>query len=183
MTMPYIGAGATDGIVPEKASYYMIYQEGLYVGYRYYETRYEDYVQGTGHAGAYDYQDTVAFPFGHGLSYTKFQYGEATCRKSGNGYKVSIDVTNVGDREGKEVVQMYIGDDECTLARPVKELKGFKKVTVKPGQTIKVTFDITQDMLKFYDPAQKGWVLEKGSFTAYVGSASDDIRSSVSFVL
>ena len=78
---------------------------------------------------------------------------------------------------------MYIGDDECTLARPVKELKGFKKVTVKPGQTIKVTFDITQDMLKFYDPAQKGWVLENGSFTAYVGSASDDIRSSVSFVL
>ena len=75
---------------------------------------------------------------------------------------------------------MYIGDDECTLARPVKELKGFKKVTVKPGQTIKVTFDITQDMLKFYDP-ERGWVLEEGEFTAYVGAASDDIRSIVKF--
>lgn len=123
------------------------------------------------------------YAFGHGLSYTTFQYGEVTCRKSGKGYKVSVDVTNVGDCEGKEVVQMYIGDDECTLARPVKELKGFKKVPVKPGQTVKVTFDITQDMLKFYDPAQKDWDLEKGSFTAYVGAASDDIRSSVSFVL
>lgn len=92
-------------------------------------------------------------------------------------------MTNVGGCEGKEVVQMYIGDDECTLARPVKELKGFKKVAVKPGQTVKVTFDITPDMLKFYDPTQNGWVLEDGSFTVYLGAASDDIRSTVSFEL
>ena len=143
------------------------YKESIFVGYRWAEKQ----------------NIKPLFAFGHGLSYTTFQYGEATCRKSGKGYKVSVDVTNVGGCEGKEVVQMYIGDDECTLARPVKELKGFKKVAVKPGQTVKVTFDITPDMLKFYDPAQNGWVLEDGSFTVYLGAASDDIRSTVSFEL
>ena len=94
---------------------------------------------------------------------------------------MSVEVTNVGDREGKEVVQLYIGDDESTLERPVKELKGFKKVSLKPGQTEKVTFDITDDMLKYYDPTRGGWTLEKGTFTAYVGAASDDVRTSVKF--
>jgi beta-glucosidase len=94
---------------------------------------------------------------------------------------VSIDVTNTGSREGKEIVQLYIGDDESSLERPAKELKGFKKVALAPGETAKVTFEIEPDMLKFYDPAQSGWVLEKGKFTAYVGAASDDIRSSVDF--
>lgn len=141
------------------------YKEGIFVGYRWAEK-----------------QDIKPlFAFGHGLSYTKFEYGEAVCSKSGSGFKVSVEVTNVGDREGKEVVQLYIGDDESTLERPVKELKGFKKVSLKPGQTEKVTFDITDDMLKYYDPARGGWTLEKGTFTAYVGAASDDVRTSVKF--
>ena len=141
------------------------YKEGIFVGYRWTEK-----------------QDIKPlFAFGHGLSYTKFEYGEAVCSKSGSGFKVSVEVTNVGDREGKEVVQLYIGDDESTLERPVKELKGFKKVSLKPGQTEKVTFDITDDMLKYYDPARGGWTLEKGTFTAYVGAASDDVRTSVKF--
>lgn len=141
------------------------YKEGIFVGYRWTEK-----------------QDIKPlFAFGHGLSYTEFEYGEAVCSKSGSGFKVSVEVTNVGDREGKEVVQLYIGDDESTLERPVKELKGFKKVSLKPGQTEKVTFDITDDMLKYYDPARGGWTLEKGTFTAYVGAASDDVRTSVKF--
>jgi beta-glucosidase len=89
-------------------------------------------------------------------------------------------VTNTGSREGKEIVQLYIGDDESSLERPVKELKGFKKVALAPGETKRVTFEINPDMLKFYDPEQ-GWVLEEGGFTAYVGAASDDIRSIVKF--
>ena len=92
-----------------------------------------------------------------------------------------MSVTNTGSREGKEIVQLYISDQESSLERPVKELKGFKKVALAAGETKKVTFEISEDMLKFYDPAKKDWVLEKGKFTAHVGAASDDIRTTVDF--
>ena len=140
------------------------YKESIYVGYRWAEK----------------HNIEPLFAFGHGLSYTTFEYGEATCRKSGSGFKVSVDVTNTGAREGKEVVQLYISDEVSSLERPIKELKGFKKVALAPGETKKVTFEIEPDMLKFYDPA-KGWVLEPGKFTAHVGAASDDIRTTVDF--
>ena len=143
------------------------YKEGIYVGYRWAEKQ----------------NIKPLFAFGHGLSYTTFEYGQASCRKSGKGFKVSVDVTNTGSREGKEIVQLYISDEESSLERPVKELKGFKKVALAPGETKKVTFEISEDMLKFYVPAQKGWVLEKGKFTAHIGAASDDIRTSVDFLL
>ena len=143
------------------------YKEGIFVGYRW--------------ADKHDIKPL--FAFGHGLSYTTFEYGQAKCRKSGKGFKVTVDVTNTGSREGKETVQLYIGDNESSLERPVKELKGFKKVALAPGETAKVTFEIDEDMLKFYDPAQNGWVLEEGDFTAYVGAASDDIRTSVEFTI
>ena len=143
------------------------YKEGIYVGYRWAEKQ----------------NIKPLFAFGHGLSYTTFEYGQASCRKSGKGFKVSVDVTNTGSREGKEIVQLYISDEESSLERPVKELKGFKKISLAPGETKKVTFEISEDMLKFYDPAQKGWVLEKGKFTAHIGAASDDIRTSVDFLL
>lgn len=141
------------------------YKEGIFVGYRW----------------ADKHEIKPLFAFGHGLSYTTFEYGQAKCRKRGKGFKVSVDVTNTGDVEGKEIVQLYIGDDESSLVRPVKELKGFRKIALLPGQTQRVTFDITEDMLKYYDPAKSGWVLEKGSFTAYVGASSADIRTSVNF--
>jgi beta-glucosidase len=140
------------------------YKEGIYVGYRWAEKQ----------------NIKPLFAFGHGLSYTTFEYSEAKCNKSGSGYKVTLNVTNTGAREGKEIVQLYISDEESSLERPVKELKGFKKVTLAAGETKKVTFEITEDMLKFYDP-EKGWVLEKGKFTAHVGAASDDIRTTVDF--
>ena len=142
------------------------YKEGIFVGYRWAEKQ----------------NIKPLFAFGHGLSYTTFEYGEATCRKSGDGFKVSIDVTNTGSLEGKEIVQLYIGDEESSLERPVKELKGFKKIALAPGARAKVTFEIEPDMLKFYDP-ERGWVLEEGGFTAYIGAASDDIRSTVQFTL
>lgn len=141
------------------------YKEGIFVGYRW----------------ADKHEIKPLFAFGHGLSYTTFEYGQAKCRKRGKGFKVSVDVTNTGDVEGKEIVQLYIGDDESSLVRPVKELKGFRKIALLPGQTQTVTFEITEDMLKFYDPAKSGWVLEEGSFTAYVGASSADIRTSVNF--
>ena len=150
-----------------KDSLQVEYKEGIFVGYRWAEKQ----------------QIKPLFAFGHGLSYTTFEYSEAKCRKSSSGFKVSLNVTNTGAIAGKEVVQLYIGDDECTLERPVKELKGFKKIYLAPGETKKVVFEIEPDMLKFYDPVRGGWILEKGMFTAYVGAASDDIRSKVSFSL
>ena len=149
----------------DKDSRTVEYKEGIFVGYRWAEK----------------HQIKPLFAFGHGLSYTTFEYGEAKCRKSGSGFKVSVNVTNTGAVEGKEIVQLYISDEESSLERPVKELKGFKKVALAPGETKKVTFEISEDMLKFYDPVQKAWVLEKGKFTAHVGAASDNIRTSVDF--
>ena len=143
------------------------YSEGIFVGYRWAQKK----------------DIKPLFAFGHGLSYTTFSYSEAeisrtTMSENGN-VTVSVNVTNTGEREGKEIVQLYIGDDECSLERPVMELKAFRKVSIKPGETVKVSFPVNADMLKFY--GTDGWTLEKGSFTAYVGAASDDIRTSVKF--
>ena len=143
------------------------YSEGIFVGYRWAQKK----------------DIKPLFAFGHGLSYTTFSYSEAEISRttmSENGkVTVSVNVTNTGDREGKEVVQLYIGDDECSVERPVMELKAFRKVSIKPGETVRVSFPVNADMLKFY--GNDGWTLEKGSFTAYVGAASDDIRTSVKF--
>ena len=145
------------------------YKEGIYVGYRWAEKM----------------QTEPLFAFGHGLSYTEFEYGEAVCpRKTvrqGADVTVSVDVTNAGKVAGKEVVQLYIGDDNSSVDRPVKELKGFRKIALEPGETQTVTFTVTPDMLKYYDSSAGGWVLEPGTFTAYVGSSSADIRTSVRF--
>ena len=143
------------------------YSEGIFVGYRWAQKK----------------DIKPLFAFGHGLSYTTFSYSEAeisrtTMSENGN-VTVSVNVTNTGDREGKEIVQLYIGDDECSVERPVMELKAFRKVSIKPGETVRVSFPVNADMLKFY--GTDGWTLEKGSFTAYVGAASDDIRTSAKF--
>ena len=143
------------------------YSEGIFVGYRWAQKK----------------DIKPLFAFGHGLSYTTFSYSEAeisrtTMSENGN-VTVSVNVTNTGDREGKEIAQLYIGDDECSVERPVMELKAFRKVSIKPGETVRVSFPVNADMLKFY--GNDGWTLEKGSFTAYVGAASDDIRTSVKF--
>ena len=143
------------------------YSEGIFVGYRWTQKK----------------AIKPLFAFGHGLSYTTFSYSEAEINRttmSENGkVTVSVNVTNTGDREGKEIVQLYIGDDECSVERPVMELKAFRKVSIKPGETVRVSFPVNADMLKFY--GTDGWTLEKGSFTAYVGAASDDIRTSAKF--
>ena len=143
------------------------YSEGIFVGYRWAQKK----------------DIKPLFAFGHGLSYTTFSYSEAEISRttmSENGKDtVSVNVTNTGDREGKEIVQLYIGDDECSVERPVMELKAFRKVSIKPGETVRVSFPVNADMLKFY--GNDGWTLENGSFTAYVGAASDDIRTSAKF--
>lgn len=145
------------------------YNEGIYVGYRFIDKN----------------NLRPTFPFGHGLSYTTFKYGKATIdKKEGTAdetFRVTVPVTNTGKREGKEIVQLYIADKESNLERPRKELKGFRKVALKPGETAEVTFEITRDALSYFDPEKHAWICEPGDFEAIVGASSTDLRSRVSF--
>lgn len=147
------------------------YREGLFVGYRWHEAR----------------QIAPLFAFGHGLSYTTFDVSDVRSDRASLSAKgrirISAEVTNTGDMAGAEVVQLYIGDEESSLPRPVKELKGFRKVFLAPGEHQTVTFDITPDLLQYYDDTKAAWVAEPGVFTAYVGTASDNICGTVGFTL
>jgi beta-glucosidase len=100
-----------------------------------------------------------------------------------NSLKITIPVTNTGSVAGAEVVQLYIADKEASVDRPVKELKGFEKVWLEPGETKNVEFTIDRSALSFYDESSKSWVAESGAFEALVGAASDDIRSTAEFNL
>ena len=120
---------------------------------------------------------TPLWPFGHGLSYTSYEYSEPVLNSAemrpGQSLTVSVDVTNVGYRAGEEVVQMYIRDNVAQVARPVKELKGFCRVVLEPGETKTVTLPVTEDMLSFYGLDMEPLV-EEGDFTVMVGTSSDD---------
>ena len=96
-------------------------------------------------------------------------------------FTVTIPVTNTGDREGSEIVQLYVSDLKSSLPRPVKELKGFSKVRLAPGQTENVSFEISRDALSYFDDKAHDWVVEPGKFEALVGASAGDIRSKVSF--
>lgn len=147
------------------------YNEGIFVGYRWMDKN----------------KTKTLFPFGHGLSYTKFQYGKATlsapAMRDGDVLTVSIPVKNIGKVRGKEVVQLYIGDEKCSVERPLKELKGFKKIELAPNEEKVVEFNITLDDLKFYDESVHDWKAEQGKFNVFVGASSTDIRSAVNFTL
>ena len=147
------------------------YNESIFVGYRWAEKQ----------------QIAPLFAFGHGLSYTTFAYDKVRVDRDEltdkGAIRLSVDVTNTGERAGQEVVQLYIGDEASSLPRPVKELKGFEKIALEPGQTRTVTFTITPEALQYYDDTKGVWVAEPGAFTAFVGSASDDIRGEARFTL
>ncbi len=158
--------------VPSRDTVRIEYKESIFVGYRWADKQEET---------------KPLFAFGHGLSYTRFEYGEPSIsagRISADGtLKVSVDVKNVGQREGQEIVQLYIADLESSLPRPVKELKAFDKVRLAPGETATVTFTIDKDDLCFFDDAKHEWVAEPGMFEAVVAAASDDIKGRVAFEL
>jgi len=140
------------------------YGEGLFIGYRYYNAR----------------ELPVQFPFGYGLSYTTFEYSNpqvsAQNFKDVDGLTVSVDVTNTGNVAGKEVVQVYVRDQKSRLIRPPKELKGFAKIELGPGETKTVTIPLDFRSFAYYDPAYKRWVTEDGDFDILIGSSSADIR-------
>ncbi len=145
------------------------YKEGIYVGYRWYTTK----------------KIKTLFPFGHGLSYTTFEYGKPmlssrSLTKDGK-LTLTVPVTNTGNVDGKEVVQIYIGQKRPRLDRPAYELKHFKKVSLAVGETTEVLFEITADDLKYYDDIQKEWRVDADKFTLYVGKSTEDIQSKLTF--
>lgn len=148
------------------------YNDGIYVGYRWADLQ---------------KKTKPLFAFGHGLSYTEFEYGKPVLdseeMNQDGTVTVSVEVSNVGEREGQEVVQLYVGDRKSSLPRPLKELKRFSKIRLAPGESRVVDFTVDRDDLSFFDPEKHEWVAEPGVFDIYIGAASDDIRGKVSFRL
>ena len=143
------------------------YDEGVFIGYRWYSSK----------------DIPVQYPFGHGLSYTTFDVSDVSVKRAGDGFKVSAAVKNTGSVPGAEVVQLYVSDVESSVERPVKELKGFEKVYLQPGESRKVQFTLDRRALSFFDADSHAWVAEPGEFRALVGTSSEDIRGEASFRL
>jgi len=167
--------------IPGHADTYMIYQEGIYVGYKYYETRYEDYVMGTGNAGEYAYGDDVAFPFGYGLSYTTFKYSDMTMTydEASTTYKINVTVTNTGNVAGKETVQIYVSspytqyDIDNKVEKASVSLVGFDKTDIlQPGTSETLTIEVDGDYVASYDAYGAGtYILDAGDY--YFTAATD----------
>jgi beta-glucosidase len=138
------------------------YREGLYVGYRFHDA-----------AGV-----PAAFPFGHGLSYTSFEWGEASVAVDGTDVEVRLTVTNTGAREGSDVVQVYVRDVASSVYRPDKELKGFAKVHLGAGESEEVVVSLDRRAFAVWDVAAHDWLVEAGEFDVLVGASSVDLRSS-----
>lgn len=163
------GAHAFDSLSYPGDSVRVVYKEDILVGYRWHDTK----------------RIPALFPFGHGLSYTRFSYGKpllsARTMHGDDTLTVTIPVRNVGNVAGKEVVQLYVGDEKCTLLRPQKELKHFQKIALKPGESQDVTFTLSVEDLKFYNDVRQEWEAEPGYFRLYIGASSADIRTTERF--
>jgi beta-glucosidase len=147
------------------------YGEGLFIGYRYYDAR----------------EMPVLFPFGYGLSYTSFEYSNARVSaksfKDVDGLTVSVDVTNTGKMAGKEIVQVYVHDQKSGLVRPPKELKGFAKVEIQPGETRTLSIPLDFRAFAYFHPEYKQWITEDGDFDILIGASSADIRCTLTVTL
>jgi len=147
-----------------RSVYDVHYKEGVFVGYRWYEHK----------------NIEPLYPFGYGLSYTNFEYSNLNVStekfNENDAIVVSFTVKNSGDKEGMEIAQLYIQDIECSIPRPVKELKGFQKVNVEPGQSKTLQLKLNKKDFSFWNPATKNWFAEKGKFIIYIGSSSRDIK-------
>ena len=158
---------------------YISYKEGIYVGYKYYETRYEDVILNQGNAGEYDYSSEVVYPFGYGLSYTSFDWSNYNISWDGTECTASLTVTNTGDEAGKEVVQVYIQspyteyDKQNLIEKPSVQLTGYAKTKeLAPGESEDVTITFDQEQLKSYDFTGAGtYILEPGTY--YITAASN----------
>ncbi|MGB9007082.1 MAG: glycoside hydrolase family 3 C-terminal domain-containing protein, partial [Candidatus Acidiferrales bacterium] len=159
-----------DSYYPQAGTNRVVYKEGVFVGYRGYE-----------HNGT-----KPLFPFGYGLSYTTFKYANLAIKPVAPGakgselsaplYEVSFDVTNTGTREGADVAQVYVSDPQSRVPRPVKELKGFARIDLKPGETKTATVILDSRAFSYYDVAGKQWRTDPTEYKILVGRSSDDIQ-------
>lgn len=175
---------------------YVVYQEGIYVGYRYTETRYEDLILDKAKVGDFKYDDAVSYPFGYGLSYSKFDYSKFTVKESiplddvrqPRNYKLSVTVTNTGSVEGKEAVQFYLQkpytqyDIENKVEKAAVEIVGYGKTkTLKPGESQVITYDVDQSYFSSYDAYGKGtYIMDAGD---YYFTAAQDAHTAVNNIL
>lgn len=136
------------------------YTEDIFVGYRYFDT----------------YEKEVTFPFGFGLSYTTFDFSDLQVTMNGENVIVQSTITNTGNREGAEVVQVYVHSKDASVERPIRELKGFEKVNLKPGDSATVQIELDESAFSYYHPEELRWVLESGSYEIQVGNSSRDIH-------
>jgi len=156
LTFPKALADAPSHVLGDYAADACDYKEGIFVGYRWYDAK----------------GIAPLFPFGHGLSYTTFQLSEMTLEPTGEGTRVALNVTNTGDRAGAEVVQVYVGQKACSVPRPVRELKGFAKVALQPGETRRVAIDLPRQAFAFWSEKLNGWTVEPGEFVIEAGVSS-----------
>ena len=143
------------------------YTEGVFVGYRWYESK----------------NIPVRFPFGFGLSYTTFVYEDLKAEIHGKTVKLSFLLKNTGHRSGAEVPQVYVSDKKCSVPRPSQELKAFQKVRLEPGKSQRVEIELGSEAFHFWNPSTKQWTIEPGEFEIRVGASSDDIRLRTSIQL
>ena len=147
------------------------YREGLYVGYRYFDTM----------------QKPVLFPFGHGLSYAQFEYKDLVLSKTsldeGEALDIAFQLTNSGTHDGKEIVQLYVRDVDSTLHRPAHELKAFEKINLKAGETKSVKLKLDADAFSYFDPASQQWAVEEGAFEIQIAASSRDVRLAQTIVV
>ena len=143
---------------------YVTYSEGVFLGYR-----------------GYDRSDVKPlYPFGHGLTYTTFEYSEVKVSRTKAGCKVELKLTNTGKYDASEVVQVYVGEENPSVPRPVKELKAFKKVALKAGESKVLTLNLGKDAFAFYDVESHDWKVNPGLFNVYVAASAGDIRYNTS---
>ncbi|MGN1221488.1 MAG: glycoside hydrolase family 3 C-terminal domain-containing protein [Candidatus Cryptobacteroides sp.] len=156
--------GKEEGAAPERNVDYTEYEEGIYVGYRWFDSQNME----------------VSYPFGYGLSYTSFDWGNPTVKSSKNETIVTVDVKNTGDRAGKEVVELYVSAPAGSLDKPVKELKAFAKTReLKPGESQTITLKVNNADLASFDQAGNAWVAEAGEYSFLLGASSRDIRATL----
>lgn len=148
------------GTYPHDAAKNLYYLDDIYVGYRYYDT----------------YKVAPEFAFGHGLSYTSFEYSNLKLQKQGKKLLVTCALKNTGKMAGAEVVQVYVHQQKPSLSRPEKELKGFAKIFLQPGATSQVSIVLDEDAFRYFNDELNQWVLEPGAFDILVGSSSRDMR-------
>lgn len=166
--------------------YYVVYQEGIYVGYRYYETRYEDYVLGNANVGDYDYAKTVAYPFGYGLSYSEIDYGKLNMKQDGDQFIFTVDVTNKSSRDARESVLIYMQspytdyDRQNNIEKAAVELVGYTKVDVPAGKTVTATVTVDKSEMRAYDAyGAKTYIVDAGNYYFATGNGAHDALNNI----